>query len=400
MVVPVSDPARPSLGDEIRALPPAAWVLFAGTVVNRFGSFVLIFLVLYLTKKGYSAPQAGLAMSIYGIGAFAASWIGGALADRIGRKQTIALSMFLAAATMLALSQAEALVPLLALAGAAGFTAELYRPASSALLTDLTKPGERVSAFALYRLAINLGFAVGPAVGGLLAQRSFLYIFVGDAVTSVIFGIVALVALPGRPPGDAPDRSQGAPGAILSDKNFVLFLIASLGSALVYFQAHSTFALQVGDYGFSNVIYGMLVSVNGFIILLVELPLSSVTRRFQPRPVMAVGLLLTGIGFGLTAFADTVPLLAATVVVWTLGEIIYAPVASAYVADIAPGHMRGRYQGTFGLTFGAGLVLGPSLGARLYGASPAGLWMSCFIVGVIAAMLVFRTSNQQRKKEN
>jgi MFS family permease len=387
-----SDAGRPSLREEIRSLPPAAWVLFAGTVINRFGSFVLVFLVLYLTDRGYSASQAGVAIGTYGAGALVASWIGGTLADRIGRKQTIALSMFTSALTMLALSQAQSLWMIVSLTGMAGCTAELYRPASGALLADLTKPGERVSAFAVYRLAINLGYAIGPAVGGLLAERAFFYIFVGDALTSIVFGAVALLFLPGRLPDtdETHVSGRGAIGVVLADRNFMIFLLVSVISSLVYFQSHSTFPLHVGE-RFSTSIYGMLVSLNGILILIVELPISSVTRRYRPQPVMALGLVLVGAGFGLTALAGTVPLLAMTVIVWTLGEIIFSPVAAAYVADVAPFHMRGRYQGAWGLSFGVGLVLAPLLGTALYSVSPRGLWTMCFIVSCLAVILIFRT---------
>jgi MFS family permease len=134
-------------------MPPAAWILFGGSFVNRFGSFVLVFLVLYLTDEGFSPAEAGAAVSAYGAGGLGAALLGGWLADRLGRRNTIALSMFSAAATMLALSQARGLAPVVVLSGAAGLTSELYRPASAALLTDLLPPGRRITGFALYRLA-------------------------------------------------------------------------------------------------------------------------------------------------------------------------------------------------------------------------------------------------------
>jgi MFS family permease len=142
-------------------MPAPAWVLFGGTFVNRFGSFVLVFLVLYLREKGFSPAEAGTAVGAYGFGSLAAALAGGWVADRFGRRNAISLSMFSAAATMLALSQAERLPLIVALSALAGLTSELYRPASSALLTDLIPAGQRVTAFALYRLAINLGFAAG-----------------------------------------------------------------------------------------------------------------------------------------------------------------------------------------------------------------------------------------------
>jgi MFS family permease len=373
----------------IRALPPAAWLLFAGTFVNRFGSFVAVFLALYLVEEGFSAAQAGLAIGGYGIGAIAASALGGHLADRLGRRETIAVSMFGSAAVMLALSQARAIWLIVALTVLAGAAAELYRPASGALLADLTTAGQRVPAFAVYRFAINLGFAAGPATAGLLAERSFFLIFLGDAISSVVFGALALTMFPrGKPEHHEEERRGELLRALRHDRVFLYFLLASFCGALVYVQHTSTLPLEVRADGFSPAVFGALISLNGLVIIAIELPLILLTQRFPMRPVLAVGELLVGLGFALIVFADTVPLLAATVVVWTLGEIVFSPIASAYVADVAPVHMRGRYQGAWDTSFGIALVVGPVLGTLLYSVSPDALWLACGLAGLVAAALV------------
>ena len=378
-----------TLRQTLRSLPPSAWALFAGTFINRFGSFVVPFLILYLIREGYSAAAAGTVVGAYGLGSLAASAFGGFLADRLGRRATIALSMFSAAAVLLVLSQARHLALITALTGLAGLTAEMYRPASGALLADLLPPAQRVTAFALYRLAINAGFAFGPAAAGLLADRSFFWLFLGDALTSAVFGVIALVALPEGPRSPAAAEQRGeSVRTILADRGFLRFLAASVAIAFVYFQSTSTFALHVRESGLSNAAYGALVSLNGLIIVFLELPLTGVTQRLPQRPVIAAGMLLIGVGFGLTALAHTFPLLAATVLIWTLGEIVGAPVASAYVANIAPAHLRGRYQGAWGMTWGLAFVLGPVLGTRLFSWSPTGFWAICAGLGAVAAVLV------------
>ena len=373
----------------LRELPPTAWVLFAGTFVNRFGSFVIVFLVLYLRDEGFSTPQAGLAVSAYGVGSMAASLVGGQLADRLGRRDAIALSMFASAAAMLALSQAHTLPTILVLAALAGLAAEAYRPASAALLTDLTTEGDRVTAFAMYRLAINLGFTAGPAAAGFLAEWSFTWLFVGDAVTSVVYGVVALVAFPhGQRVSRHEERRGEALRTIVGDRAFLVFLAASTAGAFVYMQQSATFPIAVQDAGLSLALYGALVSLNGIVIVLVELPLTGVTRRFPPRPVIALGFLLVGVGFALMGLAETAAAFAVTVAIWTLGEIVNAPVASAYVADLSPERLRGRYQGAWSFTWGLGLVLGPTVGTALYAWRPAALWLACLAFGALAAGLM------------
>ena len=187
---------RRTLRAGIRSLPGPVWILCAGSFVNRFGSFVAVFLILYLREKGYSIAEAGFIVSLYGAGNVVAAAVGGLVADRLGRRNAIAISMFSSAATLLALSQADEIVLIGALTVLAGLTGEMYRPASAALLADLVPAGQRLPAFALNRLAINLGFAAGPATAGLLADYSFTYLFVGDALTSLVFGALALAALP------------------------------------------------------------------------------------------------------------------------------------------------------------------------------------------------------------
>jgi MFS family permease len=381
--------ARPTLRAGIRALPAPVWILCAGSFVNRFGSFVAVFLVLYLRSEGYSIAEAGLVVSFYGIGNVAAAGVGGWVADRLGRRNAIALSMFSSATTLVLLSQAESLVVVVALTTLAGLTGEMYRPAASALLADLTPAGERIPAFALNRLAINAGFAAGPATAGFLAEESFFLVFLGDALTSAVFGVIALVALPeGVRVRRGEERRGEAVRTIARDRAFLLFLISSVLGAFVYFQSQTTFPLHVRASGLSESDYGLLISLNGLAIVLFELPLVAISQRFPYRPVLALGSLLVGAGFALNAIANDLPELALTVVIWTLGEIVYAPVASAYVADIAPEHLRGRYQGSWGLTWGLAFVLAPAIGAPLFAWSGEALWLACGALGVVSAGLI------------
>jgi MFS family permease len=175
---------------------------------------------------------------------------------------------------------------------------------------------------------------------------------------------------------------------MLHDRLFLFFLVSSVLGAFVYFQQLATLPLHVKESGLSEADYGLLISLNGVVIVLVELPLVSITQRFPYRPVLALGSLLVGLGFALTAFANDVPELALTVLVWTFGEIVYAPVASAYVADLAPEHLRGRYQGAWGLTWGLAFVLAPIVGAAIYEWNPDGLWFTCGLLGLLSALLL------------
>jgi len=378
-----------SLIQSLQTLPRSLWVLSVGSFVNRFGTFVYPFLALYLTRVGYSAAQAGVAITTYGVGSIASSALGGALADRIGPRTTIIVSMGSSAITMLVLSQAHGLVMLTLLAGLAGLTGDLYRPAGKALVAALAPAPHRVAAYALSRFAVNLGVTAGPILAGVLANRAFGLLFLGDAVTSLAFGILALVALPqGVQYRIGAGSSEAGRRGILRDRAFLRLLIACALVGFVYFQAYSTFALQVRASGLSAAVYGALLSLNGLLIIAFELPLTSFTQRLPIRPTIATGLLLIGLGFSVNAIARTAPLLGLSVLLWTIGEMVHSPILSAYVAALAPPRLIGRYPGLYGLAWGSGLLLAPAVGTALFSWRPTALWLLCGALGIIAAMLV------------
>ncbi|HEU4522739.1 MAG TPA: MFS transporter, partial [Thermoanaerobaculia bacterium] len=381
----------------VRSMPRVVWIVLAGTFVNRFGSFVMPFLAIYLTRQGYSVAQAGFAVSAYGAGHLMASMLGGFLADRIGRRNTIAVSMFASAATMVALSQADSYAAIVAITVLAGAASELYRPAAGALIGDLVPPEKRITAFALYRFAVNLGFAAGPATAGLLAGRSFLYLFLGDAITSVVYGLIALLLLPHGVRSTAKEEEgEGAMRHALRNRAFVFFLAATVCVTWVEFQIHSTLPLYLTSLGFSPRDYGLLLSFNGVMIVLFELAITSWTQRFAPRSMIALGYGLAAAGVAMTGLARGMPALAMTVVVWTLGEMIYAPVTGAYVTNLAPERYRGRYHGMWVQMWSLGMLTGPSIGSWLFSRNPQSLWIACAVIGSVGAVLPLTRSQRER----
>jgi MFS family permease len=376
--------------DQLRALPRPVWILLGGTLINRFGTFVMPFLAIYLTRSGYSAARAGLAVGAYGAGHVIASSLGGHLADRIGRRNTIVLSMFGSAAAMMALSQARSYGAIVALTMLTAALAELYRPASHALLTDLTQPEQRVIAFAVYRFAVNLGVAVGPAMAGFLVEHSFFYLFVGDALTSLAYGIIAAFALPqGLRTYVKGERLGEAVRFAARDRAFMAFLAATLLVALIDMQMLATYPLHITAIGFSPRVYGMLISLNGALVIALELFIINYTQRLPPRPVIALGYLLWGLGFALTGIARTIPLLAVTAVIWTLGEMVSSPLIAAHVAQIAPERFRGRYMGLLTTTWSISMMIGPPLGTFVLERNPAALWAGCGAVALISVALLY-----------
>jgi MFS family permease len=380
---------RETLISSLTALPRAAWILFFGTFLNKFGGFVVPFLTLYLTNRGYTVSQTGMAVSAYGLGNMGASLLGGHLADKLGRRKTIVFSMFSGAAAMMLLSQAHSLAPIILLTALTGLTNEFYRPASQALLADIVPADQRVTAFAGLRVSFNAGFAFGPATAGLLAAYGYFWLFAGDAATSVLFGLVALLALPRG--SLATGRNAGwseALRVLRHDHQLHQLLLANFAIGLVFFQLGSTYGLHVTRLGFSPTVYGAVLSLNGALIVFCELPLTRLTRKFPTRRVMAVGYMLCALGFAVNAFAHTIAGLVLCMIIFTVGEMITMPTGAAYLANLAPPEMRGRYMGVAGLTWAAALIIGPVSGMKLFAAAPAAYWIICTAAGLFAAGVI------------
>lgn len=393
--------ADETLSEQLRALPREVWILFVGLFIHRFGTFVVPFLALYLRDSGYSTGETALVFAAMAVGGIGAMILGGRLTDLIGRKNTMGVSLFGGAISMIAMWQAEGLAAYLVTSFFVGLTHGMYHPASNSLLTDLVPDERRVTAFAVVRWAVNLGFAFGMAAGGILAEENYAYLFVGDAVTSAVFAGIAVAFLPH---GVRTERSRSRWGVavreMLGNKPFVLFFFANLIAVSLFFQWGSSVTRLITDLGYAKSVYGWLMATNGLLIAFLEIPISQMTRRRFPPPVIAVGFLLCGIGAWINGFAGIAAapgwvIVAVALVVFTFGEMISMPISGAYVAALAPTEMRGRYSAGVGLTWNLGHAAAPGVGLLLYDHAPSWLWNGCLVAGCVAALLLLRSGKPQ-----
>jgi predicted MFS family arabinose efflux permease len=392
-------------------MPAEIWILFTATLINRAGTMALPFLVLYLTRSlGLSAGKASLAVAVYGLGALVTAPLAGRLSDRAGPLKVMKASLVISGAILFIYPLADSFAVILLITLVWAITSEAFRPASMAVIADLVAPDQRKSAFALSRLAINLGMSIGPAAGGFLAMVSFPALFIVDGATSIIAGLVLAASRwrvnhnaahsDGEVKDDATElhHRRGAMG----DRRFLFFLVAFIPVEIVFFQTQAAMPLfLVGDLGITERLFGILLTINTVLIILIEVPLNAAMAHWNDRLSLVVGALLTGIGFGALALAANAWFVAATVVVWTFGEMILFAASSAYVAEISPPDRRGEYMGLFQMSFSLSFAVGPWLGAVvLERAGATALWGATFICCLVSALMMARISSPRATDES
>lgn len=388
-------------------LPRELWILFIATLVNRAGTMALVFLTLYVTRSlRLTDGQAGLVFTVYGIGAIITAPLAGRLSDRAGPLRVMKLSLFFSGAVLFVLPFAQTLFAILVITFLWAVAGEALRPASMAIISDVAAPEQRKPAFALNRLAINLGMSVGPVVGGFLAEVSFKAIFFVDGATSIAAGLI-LVASRWRfvhahatqaPATDATAETPVKRLGPLKDYHFLYFLLALIPVEMVFFQSDAAMPLfLVRDLGLTPSVYGTLFAVNTVIIVLLEVPLNAAMANWPHRPALALGSFLFGVGFGGLAFVTGFWGAAATVVVWTFAEMILFPGSSAYVADLAPAKKRGEYMGLYTMGFSVAFAVGPGIGALVYEKfGGLTLWTASFVTGCISALMMARLRSMRQ----
>ena len=385
-------------------LPPAYWLIWWGTLINRLGGFVVPFLTLYLTtQRAISVSQAALIVSLFGAGSFIAQLSGGELTDRLGRRPVLLTSFFITPIFMIALGLARDVALISISTFMVGFFTDLSRPAVGAAIADLVPPQFRTRAYGYNYWAINLGWAVAPVLAGPIARQSYLILFVADALTTAIFGLIVVLGLRETRPLEAQPTARTSLGErVVQLKRAPILLIFSgltLFLGLVYSQAYVGLPVQMQSHGLGPEPYGVAIALNGLLIILATIPLSNLATNWPRFETVAVGAVLLGLGFGFTALASSLPLFALSVAIWTLGEIVATTVAPTIIADLAPPDLRGVYQGIFGAAWGLAFFAGPLAGGWVYQHLGSHvLWVSCLLMSLIVAYGYYALSAPAKRR--
>lgn len=385
-------------------LPAAVHLLCFGAFINRVGSFVMLFLTIYVTEQlGASERFATWCVSVFGFGCMLSNLIGGQFADQFGRRRTLLLGLFGGSAALVLLSIVKAPIAFMIVLFCFALVMEMYRPATAAFLGDVTTPEQRPHAYGLMFMAINLGFSFAPPIGGALSERSFSSLFLTDAVTTALYGVVVFLfvreSIPRRDERAEQIPFREAVRHIASDTTFVQFTLCHLISLVVFMQGFTTLPLYLRDLGFSKQDFGLMICINGVLIVLLQMPMTHWLSRFDRAKIMVAGELLLAVGFGLTGFGTSAAWIVGSIAFWTLGEIFQSPYKQAIVAEMARPELRGRYMGIFNLAFATALMIAPVAGGELLTRfGPHVLWPSCFLTLMVTTAMYVRLGSRLSAK--
>jgi len=385
--------------------PRTFWTLIVITFIDRVGGAMLFpFFALYLTRKfDIGMTQVGVLFAAFSLSSFIGSILGGALTDRLGRKGIIIFGLVASSLSTLGMGFVSTYTVFFFMALFSGILSDTSGPARQAMIVDILPEKKRAQGFGILRVAVNLSVVMGPAIGGLLAARSYLALFIADAVISLITAALVFRLLPETKPESSPDEPQesvassfGGYFRVLRDTAFMLFLGVSMLMVLTYMNMNTTLGVFLRDtYNVPESGYGGLLSLNAAMVVLFQFPITRWIENQEPLLMMAAGSLLYAIGFAIYGFVSVYSLFVLAMVIITVGEMIIAPMGQALVAKFSPEDMRGRYMAIYGFSWIIPFAIGPILaGFVLDTYDPRLLW---YIAGGIGLLAVLGFLSLQRR---
>jgi predicted MFS family arabinose efflux permease len=405
-----------SLQDSTRKLsklyneyPRTFWIVVAVTFIDRIGGALLFpFFALYITSKfNVGMTDVGVLFAAFAASSFAGSTVGGALTDRFGRKGIIIFGLIASSFSTVAMGYISSFQAFFFLALFVGILTDVAGPAHQAMVADILPEEKRADGYGILRVAFNLSVVIGPAIGGFLAARSYLLLFLSDAVISLLTVILIIIFLPETKPQAHPDVPKetvagtfAGYGQVFKNAAFMLFLGAVLLQVLTYMNMNTTLGVFLRkEHGTPESGYGLLLSINAAMVVFMQFPITRRITKYPPMLMMAFGTFLYVIGFSMYGYVASYTMFVVAMVIITIGEMVVAPVAQALVASFAPEEMRGRYMAVSGFSWGIPFAIGPYLaGLILDGPKPYLLWYVAGFIGMLST-LAFLALNRIRSRQ-
>lgn len=375
------------------------WLLSMVMLINRSGTMVIPFMTLYLTspKMGFSIAQAGAVFGLFGAGAFSGALLGGKMTDKIGFYPVQLITLLGGGFLFFVLGQMHTYLGICVFTYLLSFVNEAFRPANSTAIAFYSKESNRTRSYSLNRLAINLGWAVGSGIGGILAHINYELLFWVDGSTNILAAIIMWLFL--KPVDYKPipkkDIKDYITRSAYDDRTYMIFVVITMLFACCFFQLFTNLPVYLKkDLHFSEPFIGGLMATNGIMIALFEMVL--IYKLEGKRANMAYitfGVLLVGMAFLILHLPGPAALVAVTmIVVVTLGEILSMPFMNSFWISRTQENNRGQYAALYTMAWSAAQTLGPLGGAQL--AQHSGFPLLWWIVGglcVVTSFLFSRT---------
>jgi MFS family permease len=393
----------------IAEYPSQFWLMGIGLFISSAGaSMIWPFLMIYVSEKlVLSLSTVSTLITINAVMGLFSSFIAGAVSDRLGRKLVMIVSLATNGVGYLFMSQAHSYLGFAIIMVFMGASNPLYQVGSDAMLADMISPEKRTNAFAIIRMINNAGIAIGPAMGGFIAARSYTYAFLGAAIGMIAYSL--LLIFRAHETLDRAYKSEkeswianlGGYGKIFRDRPYVVFaLLVGIGliAPSMLWTLLSVYTKQ--NFGIPENLFGWLPTTNALMCVLVQFPVTQITRRFRPLSVIGFGMLIYAIGVGSAAIMNSFWGFWLSMVVMTFGELTLIPTVSKFIADLAPATMRGRYMSFYWFAWGIARGAAPLIGGYLNdNINPQSMWIGGLTIGLASSLGLFILSARKLESQ-
>ena len=387
--------AQPYL-DTFKGLSKEIWWLSLITLINRAGTMVIPFLSLYLTKDlGFSLSKVAWIMSAFGLGSVVGSWLGGKLTDLIGYYKVMVWSLLGTGFFFVGLQYLKTFEQLIAGIFLVMLVADTFRPAMFVAMSAYSKPENKTRTVTLIRLAINLGFSAGPAIGGaIITTIGYDGLFWSDGITCFLAGLLLLQVLNPRKTTVLDTVEVENPVSAFSDKAFLVFLVAMFLFGFVFLQYFSTIPLYYkDDQHLSELEIGLLMGMNGFLIFLLEMPfIKKLEDGGRSKTyLMVIGALLIGGSFLVLNLSGWIGVLIIGMLLMTVGEMILFPFSNSFAVDRAKRGRQGQFMALYTISFSLAHIFAHNAGLQLIGSMGYEFtWYLMTVLSLLCILLLWR----------
>lgn len=388
-----------NINQTYREFPTNFWILMGASFIDHLGGALLFpFFALYVTFKfNVGMTEVGILFAIWAITNQIGSVFGGALTDKFGRKPIIIFGLIVSALSIVVMGLLDSLELFYIAAAFVGLLGDMGGPAQQAMVADLLPEKQRTQGYSIWRVIANFAVMLGPLIGGFMATRSYLLLFIADAISSTITALIVLFTLPETKPEAPEDKAEESLmksfrgyGTVAKDWIFVAFLFITIFMNIVYVQISSTLPVYMRDIeGMPILYYSYILSMNAAMVVFFQFWITRRLTKLPPMLTMALGAIFYLIGFGMFGFVSGIWLFALGMAILTIGEMVVIPTAQGLVARLAPEDMRGRYMAAAGLAWTIPFAVGTYLAGLIMdnpNVPPEWIWYAAGMIGAATVL--------------